>query len=72
MDQYLTTVRPMHEQFVEPSKRVADIVVHSDRDHYVKKDDTGSGSGNGKGDGGAALKMIVNHLKVAAGLDVDV
>lgn len=25
--QYLTTVKPMHEQFVEPSKRRADIVV---------------------------------------------
>jgi uridine kinase len=27
VDQYLTTVRPMHQQFVEPSKRNADIIV---------------------------------------------
>ena len=27
VSQYLTTVKPMHEQFVEPSKRCADIVV---------------------------------------------
>lgn len=27
VEQYLTTVRPMHEQFVEPSKRYADIIV---------------------------------------------
>ena len=27
IEQYLTTVKPMHEQFVEPSKRNADIVV---------------------------------------------
>lgn len=27
VDQYLTTVKPMHEQFVEPSKRNADIIV---------------------------------------------
>jgi uridine kinase len=27
VDQYLTTVRPMHLQFVEPSKRHADIIV---------------------------------------------
>jgi uridine kinase len=27
VQQYLTTVRPMHEQFVEPSKRYADIVI---------------------------------------------
>ena len=25
--QYLTTVKPMHEQFVEPSKKKADIIV---------------------------------------------
>ncbi len=25
--QYLTTVKPMHEQFVEPSKRFADVIV---------------------------------------------
>ena len=27
VDQYLTTVKPMHEQFIEPSKRFADIIV---------------------------------------------
>lgn len=27
INQYLTTVKPMHEQFVEPSKRRADIIV---------------------------------------------
>ena len=27
VQQYLTTVKPMHEQFVEPSKRYADIIV---------------------------------------------
>lgn len=27
VDQYLMTVKPMHEQFVEPSKRRADIIV---------------------------------------------
>jgi uridine kinase len=26
IDQYLTTVRPSHEQFVEPSKRHADVI----------------------------------------------
>ena len=28
INQYLATVKPMHEQFVEPSKRNADIIVH--------------------------------------------
>ena len=27
IDQYLTTVKPIHEQFVEPSKRNADIII---------------------------------------------
>ncbi len=27
IEQYLTTVKPMHEQFVEPSKRQADIII---------------------------------------------
>jgi uridine kinase len=27
LQQYLTTVRPMHEEFVEPSKRWADVIV---------------------------------------------
>lgn len=27
LDQYLTTVRPMHQEFVEPSKRYADVIV---------------------------------------------
>jgi len=27
IEQYLTTVKPMHEQFVEPSKKFADIIV---------------------------------------------
>jgi uridine kinase len=27
IDQYLTTARPAHEQFIEPSKRYADVIV---------------------------------------------
>ena len=27
IDQYLATVKPMHEQFVEPSKRYADLII---------------------------------------------
>ena len=37
LDQYLKTVRPMHLQFVEPSKRYADIIIHG----KVKKHNTG-------------------------------
>jgi uridine kinase len=52
LDQYSNTVRPMHEAYVNPSKRVADIIVHS---HHGDNSDT-------------AMNMIVNHLKVEAGL----
>ena len=27
IEQYLTTVRPAHEQFIEPSKRYADVII---------------------------------------------
>ena len=27
LNQYVTTVKPMHEQFVEPSKKYADIIM---------------------------------------------
>lgn len=27
MDQYLTTVKPMHDQFIEPSKEYADLII---------------------------------------------
>jgi uridine kinase len=27
VDQYMTTVRPMHLEFVEPSKRYADVII---------------------------------------------
>jgi uridine kinase len=27
VDQYLNTVRPMHLEFVEPSKRYADVII---------------------------------------------
>lgn len=33
--QYLTTVKPMHEQFVEPSKRRADIIVPEGGENQV-------------------------------------
>lgn len=52
LDQYSNTVRPMHETFVQPSKRVADVIVHS---HHGDQNDV-------------ALDMIVNHLKVVAGM----
>jgi len=37
LEQYLKTVRPMHKQFVEPSKNYADIIIHG----KIKKHNTG-------------------------------
>lgn len=36
--QYLTSVKPMHEQFVEPSKRFADIIIPEGGQNEVARD----------------------------------
>jgi uridine kinase len=36
--QYLTTVRPMHEEFVEPSKRYADLIIPEGGENQVAID----------------------------------
>ena len=38
IDQYLTVVRPMHNQFVEPSKRYADIIIPEGGANHVAID----------------------------------
>ncbi len=38
IDQYLETVRPMHNQFVEPSKRFADIIIPEGGENRVAVD----------------------------------
>lgn len=38
VDQYLTTVKPMHEQYVEPSKKFADIIVPEGGQNLVALD----------------------------------
>ena len=41
INQYLTTVKPMHEAFVEPSKRNADIIVPQRRREHHRHRDAG-------------------------------
>ena len=36
--QYMTTVRPMHEEFVEPSKRYADLIIPEGGENQVAID----------------------------------
>ena len=38
VDQYLTTVRPMHEEFVETSKRYADLIIPEGGENQVALD----------------------------------
>ena len=38
ISQYLDTVKPMHEQFVEPSKHSADIIVPMGGENQVALD----------------------------------
>ena len=49
MEQYLTTVKPMHEQFVEPSRKFADIVVLEGGRNLVALD--------------LIMQRIENHIK---------
>ena len=53
MQQYQATVKPMHNQFVEPSKAQADVIVNSETGHSLD----------------IAVKMISNHLRLAASED---
>ena len=50
VNQYLTTVKPMHEQFVEPSKRKADLIVPEGGRNEVALD--------------MLIKWVSNHLGV--------
>ncbi len=38
IEQYMTTVRPMHEEFVEPSKRYADLIIPEGGENLVAID----------------------------------
>lgn len=49
VNQYLTTVKPMHEQFVEPSKRKADLIVPEGGRNEVALD--------------MLIKWVSNHLQ---------
>mmetsp|Transcript_12360 Transcript_12360/g.30220 ORF Transcript_12360/g.30220 Transcript_12360/m.30220 type:complete len:244 (-) Transcript_12360:1194-1925(-) len=54
LDQYSATVRPMHNQFVEPSKRNADLIVQGyDEDESVSRKRMD-----------LAMRVICNHLKM--------
>lgn len=35
MDQYLTTVKPMHDQFIEPTKKYADVIIPNGKSNTV-------------------------------------
>lgn len=54
LSQYESTVRPMHDAFVEPSKRAADIIVpghDEDEEVSLKRMEL-------------AMRVICNHLRV--------
>lgn len=50
VNQYLTTVKPMHEQFVEPSKRKADLIVPEGGHNAVALE--------------LLIKWVADHLRV--------
>ena len=38
VNQYLGTVKPMHYEFVKPTKRYADVIIPNDKNHIVAVD----------------------------------
>jgi uridine kinase len=52
MTQYKEYVKPMHAEWVEPSKTRADVIVNSETGHSVDR----------------AIVMLSNHLRVASGI----
>ena len=52
MGQYQNTVKPMHNQWVEPSKSKADVIINSETGHSID----------------IAISMLSNHLRLSAGL----
>ena len=82
IEQYNLSVRPMHLQYVEPSKLVADIIVHS-----ATSDTSSSSTSNNADDKSndpdandatkshgsleVACEVLKNHLMVVANLSFD-
>ena len=52
MEQYQRTVKPMHNQWVEPSKSKADVIINSETGHSID----------------IAINMLSNHLRLSAGM----
>lgn len=87
LEQYHQTVRPMHLQYVEPSKLIADIIVHSSSDTSSSSAASASASSSAttgdnanNNDKGAskshgsldvACEVLKNHLMAVANLSVD-
>ena len=80
IEQYNQTVRPMHLQYVEPSKLEADIIVHSASDTSPStaktaddKSDNPDANDTTKSHGSldVACEVLKNHLMVVANLSFD-
>jgi CRISPR/Cas system CMR-associated protein Cmr5 small subunit len=72
IEQYNQTVRPMHLQYVEPSKLVADIIVHSTSDTSSKNEtDDPDAKEKSQGSFDVACEVLKNHLMVVANLSFD-
>lgn len=52
MEQYQTFVKPMHAQWVEPSKTQADVIVNAETGHSQR----------------IAIDILTNHLSVVSGI----
>ena len=52
LEQFDATVRPMHDEWVEPSRKHADLIVQTTNNHSLA----------------VAIKVLTNHLQMEAGI----
>jgi hypothetical protein len=72
LEQYHQTVRPMHLQYVEPSKQVADLIVHSTSDppSSIGKEADSDTNCRRMSSLDVACSVLTNHLMVVANLSL--
>ncbi|MFQ9209133.1 MAG: hypothetical protein ACLR3S_08300, partial [Clostridium fessum] len=64
IDQYLTTVKPMHALFVEPTRAYADVVTNSGRNEVAFSLVRGDCTAAGGGEGGRIIFQNIGIIEV--------
>jgi uridine kinase len=71
IQQYHTTVKPMHDSHVEPSKKVADLIVHSNTSTTTTTNEP-NGQNTTTSSSSTSMDLVVsilaNHLRIVANI----